>query len=229
MNFQYSFLSIQRNLSAARSVLLGQACAACNTPCVDAPICKGCTLSLVKSPRCPRCAIRQATGVLCGGCASKPPAFDATVCIASFADPLAGLVAQLKFEKRLVLAQWFASQLKMRLNQQLFDAVVPVPLHPLRLQTRGFNQAACIATHLPYVLQHALERLRDTPSQRSVTASQRLSNVKGAFAANKDLTGQHLLLVDDVVTTTATVQAASLALKKAGAASVTVACVARVD
>lgn len=229
MDFQRTLSIIRQNFNASRSVLLGQACAACDTPCVDAPVCKGCTLSLSKSLRCPRCALRQGAGVLCGGCASKPPAFDATVCVGSFVAPLSGLVAQLKFEKRLVLAQWFASQLAMRLGHQAFDAVVPIPLHPLRLQARGFNQAASIAAHLPYRLNHALDRLRDTPSQRSVSAAQRLSNVKGAFAANLDLRGQHILLIDDVVTTTATAQAASLALKKAGAARVTVGCVARVD
>lgn len=229
MDFQRGIFQLHRALHSVRSVLLGQACAACDTPCAEAPVCKACIISLVKTPRCPRCAVVQRHGELCGGCASKPPAFDAAYCIAGFAAPLAGLVAQLKFQQQLVLAQWFAAQMAPALQDLHFDAVIPVPLHPTRLQERGFNQAAEIAKHLPYPLWHALERLRDTPSQRTITAAQRFGNVKGAFGASRDLTGLSVLLLDDVVTTSATVQAASLALKKAGAARVTVVCVARVS
>lgn len=229
MYFQDRFLNAKRTLRAVRSVLLGQACAACDTPCFEAPVCKACTLSLVVSPRCPRCAVVQRAGALCGACVTKPPAFDAALCVSSFSAPLAGLVAQLKFEKHLVLAPWFAAQLAPLLGDQAFDAIIPVPLHPARLQERGFNQSASIAACLPFPLVHALDRLRDTPSQRTVSASQRFANVKGAFAANTDLTGLNVLLIDDVVTTSATVQAASLALKRAGAARVTVLCIARVS
>lgn len=229
MDFQSPMSKLKRSARVMRSVLLGQACAACDTPCFDAPVCKACTMGLLKPPRCPRCAVVQRMGALCGACSTKPPAFDAMVCVSSFAAPLAGLVAQLKFEKHLVLAKWFAAQLAPSLGGQTFDAIVPVPLHFTRLQERGFNQAASIAKHLPFPLWHALERVRDTPSQRTVTASQRFSNVRGAFAASRDLAGARLILIDDVVTTGATVQAASLALKRAGAAHITVACIARVN
>lgn len=177
---------------------------------------------------------------LCGACISKPPAFDAAITLGDFNAPLSGLISQLKFGHRLSLSAWFAGQLdelirlSHRQHQHRFDLIVPVPLHETRLRERGFNQSWEIVKRMqhPALKQHALQRLRDTPSQRSVTAAQRFANVRGAFAWCEPFAapqGLHVLLVDDVVTTTATVQAASKALKQAGAARVTVACVARVS
>jgi ComF family protein len=168
---------------------------------------------------------------VCGACISKPPAFDATVCVGAFAPPLSLLIAQFKFEERLMLAAWFAQLLSLRLKDTTFDLIVPVPLFDARLSERGFNQAWEIVKQIDSSAEkaNALTRLRDTPSQRSVSAAQRFANVRNAFAADDSVRGKRVLLVDDVVTTTATVQSASKALKAAGASHVTVACIARVN
>jgi ComF family protein len=153
------------------------------------------------------------------------------VCVGGFAPPLSLLIAQFKFEERLVLATWFAQLLDIKLKALHFDIIVPVPLFDARLSERGFNQAWEIVKHIDSsaAKQNVLTRLRNTPSQRSVSAAQRFANVRNAFAADDSVRGKRVLLVDDVVTTTATVQSASKALKAAGASHVTVACIARVN
>lgn len=223
--FQHATRSLQ-------ALLLGQRCAACETPCAGAVVCAACTKSvLTHVPRCPCCATPQGKGALCGACISKPPAFDATACVGAFAPPLSLLIAQFKFEERLVLAPWFAHLLDIRLKEVTHDIIVPVPLFDARLVERGFNQAWEIVKQLDSCAAkvNALTRLRDTPSQRSVSAAQRFANVRNAFAADDSVRGKRVLLVDDVVTTTATVQSACKALKAAGATHVTVACLARVN
>jgi ComF family protein len=105
------------------------------------------------------------------------------------------------------------------------DLLVPVPLHESRLRQRGFNQSELLArevgkrTRRP-VLVGALERVRETPSQTGLSPAERVENVRGAFAAVDRLDGRHVLLVDDVCTTGATLYASARALKRAGAASV---------
>jgi ComF family protein len=221
--------------NAARSLqalVLGQRCAACDAPCQASPVCGRCTQFITSAQlRCLRCATGLPVGTSCGACIRKPPSFDAAVTVGHYVDPLRTLIAQFKFNQRLVLAPWFAAQLDARLNGLAFDVITPMALHDNRLRERGYNQAWEIVKHLqlPASKRHLLTRLRDTPSQRSVSAAQRFSNVRGAFVANESLDAQHVLLVDDVVTTTATVEAASQALKAAGAARVTVACLARVS
>jgi ComF family protein len=105
------------------------------------------------------------------------------------------------------------------------DALVPVPLHEGRLRQRGFNQSELLARELGRrvrrtVLAGALERVRETPSQTGLSPAERVENVRGAFAAVDRLDGRHVLLVDDVCTTGATLYACARTLRRAGAASV---------
>ena len=225
--------SLMKHLSA---YVLGQTCAACALPCVGDPVCAACAGAIRTAQRCPSCGIRQFSGSLCGACAVKPPPFEALWCVGDFTEPLAPLIAQLKFQKRLVLARWLAGQMQARLSDQptsaAIDWLIPIPLHAERQKSRGFNQAWELGKYLPYpAAPQALLRTRDTPSQRSVGAQARFANMKHAFAVAPQwqpaLAGKHVLLVDDVVTTTATVTAASAALKAAGVARVSVVCVAR--
>jgi ComF family protein len=167
----------------------------------------------------------------CVACLRNPPSFDAVFALGAYEPPLRGLIAQFKFEQRLVLGAWFAAQLDTVLAGPSFDVIIPMALHDNRLRERGYNQAWEIVRRLahPAAKRHVLTRLRDTPSQRSVSAAQRFANVRGAFAADEPLHGLRVLLVDDVITTTATIEAASKALKAAGAAHISVACLARVS
>lgn len=105
------------------------------------------------------------------------------------------------------------------------DALVPVPLHENRVRERGFNQSELLANELGArvgrpVLAAALNRVRETPSQTGLSPSERVENVRGAFAAAERLDGQHVLLVDDVCTTGATLYACARTLRRAGVASV---------
>ena len=115
-----------------------------------------------------------------------------------------------------------------------FDGLVPVPLHATRRRARGFNQAEVLAQRLGRlldkpVLRGVLRRIRHTPSQTNLTARQRTSNVKDAFSTRKNhrLQGQKLLLLDDIMTTGATVNECALMLKRGGADRVDVVTVAR--
>jgi ComF family protein len=110
------------------------------------------------------------------------------------------------------------------------DAAVPVPLHRRRLRTRGFNQAAELARHLRLPLCHALRRVRATPSQTDLPAAERHANVRNAFALARrvDVRGKCLVLVDDVSTTGATLEACARVLRDAGAREVRAVIAARV-
>lgn len=112
------------------------------------------------------------------------------------------------------------------------DCLIPVPLHPRAYRRRGFNQAERIAIHLGQRIQRpvitkAVARQRDTPAQSSLTAARRAANVRGAFRATADLAGQHVAIVDDVMTTTRTARALADALYAAGTTRIDVYCVAR--
>jgi ComF family protein len=122
----------------------------------------------------------------------------------------------------------------MRLVLEEADLVAPVPLHPRRLRKRGFSQAEALArSAVPRHRRRAIEtrvlrRLRDTPEQAGLGRKERRANVQGAFAA-RSVVGRRVLLVDDVVTTCSTAEAAAEALLDAGAASVEVLALARAE
>jgi ComF family protein len=197
---------------------------------LEAPVCDGCggplEYDLGEASRCPACLARRR-------------AFDRARAAVLYDDHSRELILQLKHADRTDLARLFAGWLA-RAGRDLFedaDAVVPVPLHPLRLLSRRFNQAAEIArplartTGLAY-LPDAVIRKRRTPSQGGRSGSGRRRNVAGAFAVPQRMwrrvEGKRLVLIDDVFTTGATAEACARVLKAAGAARVDVAAVARV-
>ncbi len=144
-------------------------------------------------------------------------------------------VHRLKYHRDLALADILAAQMLPLVREQGWeiDAVVAIPLGKQRLRERGYNQAALVAFPLalgldvPF-LRHALSRTRETRSQVGLSAEERRQNVAGAFkAAGERVQGKTVLLVDDVMTTGATLDAAAQALLAAGAARVYAATVAR--
>ena len=144
--------------------------------------------------------------------------------------PVSRWLKSLKFRENFVLARDLGLLLKGALAEEgPFDLVIPVPLSSKRRRARGFNQSALLARWAWGSFQEILYRQRDTRPQSELSAAERKRNVRGAFALKKplDLSGKHLLLVDDIFTTGATVEECARVLKEAGASRVTVAVVAR--
>jgi ComF family protein len=220
-----------RLISCALPFALPSACAGCGMSGARV-ICIGCAACLEETcARCARCALPLATSEICGQCISAPPAFDAALCLADYAAPADAFVLGLKFHRRLALAGCLASMLARRVlttGVALPDLITPVPLSSRRLATRGYNQAWEIARPLARRLHrpaaaHLLRRSRDTRANAELPAAQRYLNIKGAFEVPRAATVQarHIGLVDDVMTSGATLDAAARALKQAGAARVT--------
>jgi ComF family protein len=174
----------------------------------------------------------------CAACLTRPPAFDRARAILAYDETSRGPILALKHADRLDLVPGFAHWLE-RTGRTLLaetDLIAPVPLHPLRLWRRRYNQAAELARALarrtakPVVVE-ALERSRPTKSQGAMaSARSRRRNVLGAFRIPepKLVAGRNILIVDDVLTTGATAEACARALKRAGAARVQVLALARV-
>jgi ComF family protein len=142
-------------------------------------------------------------------------------------------VHALKYERRRSLARPLAALMRARGADVIdsIDVVVPVPLHWTRRHRRGFNQAEDLARHLELPVSHALRRVRATPTQTGLPAIKRHRNMRHAFAATRAgrrLTGATVLLVDDVSTTGATLEACAQVLKAAGVREVRALTAARV-
>ena len=192
--------------------------------------------------RCRCCALplpaesRDAALLLCGACLRDPPAFDATVVAADYAAPVDQLVLGLKFAGKLALAPLFADRLRDALlrstvgDMPLPSCLTAVPLGGERLRTRGFNQALEIARPLSAALgvpvaARLLVRLRETAAQATLAPPERRLNLRGAFMLQPAMVdavrGQHVGVVDDVMTTGATLDAVATVLKRFGARRVT--------
>jgi ComF family protein len=237
----------------ARSLLTGfadlvwpRACRVCDMRLgANAPsdfLCETCLPELLADPlpACPRCAATVGPHVdLADGCLTCRNAafhFSAAVRLGPYDGRLATAVLRMKSEEYEPLAEELGRQFAMRHRLELLSgkpvAVVPVPLHWRRRWSRGYNQSEAIARGLAADLglpcrPRWLARVRATPTQRALSATERKENVRGAFRAGRGVaTGARLLLIDDVLTTGATADAASTALRAAGVAQVTVAVLA---
>jgi len=211
---------------------LPQDCLLCGSASDDAPLCVPCRSELPALPRgCPRCAMPSPLGEVCGVCLRHPPPFDTTLAAWPYAYPVDRLVRSLKFHGRLALASYFAEALApLVARTDAVDVVIPMPLHPARLAERGFNQAAEIARRLTgnpgartprtKLALQAASRIRRTLPQAELAFGERLRNVRGAFACAIDLGGARVAVLDDVMTTGATLGELAKVLKRAGAARV---------
>jgi ComF family protein len=221
---------------ALAHALLPSSCALCGAQC-NGVVCPPCHAQFVtRTVRCPRCANPVGAadaGRDCAACLSLRPAFDATVAATDYLAPLDRLVLQLKFGGKLALAPWCAQVLRESvLGQRDFvlpDLLCPVPLGPQRLVERGFNQALEIARPLARSLGIGLRarlaiRARDTPAQSGVALDQRRRNLRGAFIVAPDalalVRGQHIGIVDDVMTSGHTLDELAAMFKRFGAARV---------
>ena len=205
------------------SVLFGGSCFVCRGA-ARALLCAQCDAELPRLAEalCPRCALESPGGAVCGRCLTLSPAYDATHAALAYDFPADALVHALKFRGELALAPLLASLLADKLRSAQVDHVVPVPLSVERLRHRGYNQAVEIARHLRGdALELALcERTRDAPPQIELPYDQRQRNVRGAFRCTRALAGARIAVVDDVMTTGATLDEMARTLKAAGAAHV---------
>lgn len=217
------------------TAVLPQSCALCAGHAGRWPICDGCAADLPErdNPSCPRCADDHFGEGECVRCRQSAPAFDGCAAALPYAFPADHLIRQFKYRGRLQLADWFAGWVCAALpDSEGFDVVVPIPLHRSRLRERGFNQSAELARNIARRLGipadlAGCERTRPTPAQAQLDRDARRGNLSDAFACRRNFTGQRILLVDDVMTTGSTADAAARVLKQRGAHRVFVGVIAR--
>jgi ComF family protein len=208
-----------RNLFAR---LFGGSCFLCRGAAADL-LCTPCDADLprVAEPCCPRCALPSPRGEVCGRCLNEAPHYDATVAALSYEFPADVLVHALKFRGELALAGLLGGLLSKQIQTGEIDRVIAVPLSAARLRERGYNQSVEIARQLGAKLDLALcVRERDTPAQMDLPYAERKRNVRGAFRCTRSLAGARVAVVDDVMTTGATLNEVASVLKQAGAARV---------
>lgn len=210
-------------------------CAACREPC-EAPLCEACASSLAElGPACPRCAMPTGdASVTCRRCVREPLELDLVVAPWRFGGQLATAIRRLKFTGATHIARSLAPLWAPALAAAARDAViVPVPLHWRRRLRRGYDHTWLLATHACAAAGLArpeplLRRIRHAAAQSTLPASARRANVRAAFEARGPVP-EHVVLVDDVVTTGSTLSAAAAALRAAGAREVIGIAIARAE
>lgn len=208
-------------------------------------ICFECEQDLpILSHYCQQCAqflpVTEKIDLICGACLQHSPPFDFTHALFPYQAPIIQLIIQLKFRHQLSHAQAFARFFIKAIQKQWYakkplpDLIIPVPLHPIRLRERGFNQALEIAKPIAKALglpidNHGAKRIKHTVAQSSLPARERKQNIANAFSVHRNYTGLSIALIDDVITTAHTVTEISAILKQHGAKRIDVWCCARRD
>lgn len=220
-------MSIYRTTIRALANLLPQDCAVCGQASGDRLVCAACEADLPRlaGPLCPVCALPAPEGAACGACQASPPHFDASIAAFRYAFPVEHLVQELKYRHRLPLAGWLAEALMGRVAAAGVDCLIPLPLSAQRMRERGFNQAQEIARPLAHrlgrpLVSDACARVRDGAPQASLPWKERQANIRHAFECRLDLTGKAIAVVDDVMTTGATLNEFARTLKRHGAARI---------
>jgi len=223
-------LNIRTNIE---QILPAQPCVLCGSMSHDGLWCAACDHALPYhiAAHCPVCALPTPTGEICGLCLKHPPLFARTTAVFSYDFPVDKLIQAMKYGERLALAFAFAKKLASHINKtELPDYVIAMPLHPVRLRERGFNQAQLLASIVARELDLKLltcRRCRDTPPQTALSSRERKTNLRDAFCCEADLTGRRIALVDDVLTTGASLNALAEAVHKCGALEISTWVVAR--
>jgi ComF family protein len=240
-------------LKIIQQILFPPLCLLCDAPVSDHPdrtgmdLCAECSADLpYMMHACAGCALPlppkqgpgpdQVEASLCGRCLQQRPAFDAVKAVFHYQAPVDALILGLKFNGRLSHARLLGQLMSRRLSASGFerpDLLLPVPLHRRRLRERGFNQSMELARHISRGLAVPVEpdvchRQRDTATQSSLPARDRRRNIRNAFVCQRPLQGQHVVVIDDVMTTGSTANELALALRRAGARRVDIWVCARV-
>jgi ComF family protein len=196
-------------------------------------VCRACLNDLPwhSKTSCPQCGL-SSDGNVCGSCLNSPPDFDATKAVFLYAYPVDAMMLSYKYGNSLNLGDTFGEFLAEKISVEdclkNIDLIIPMPMHPQRLKERGFNQALEIAKVLVKNNKEKLDykstiRQTLTPPQASLPLKERVKNIKGAFKVNaevKDMARKSIAIVDDVMTTGASLNELAKTLKKSGAAHV---------
>ncbi len=206
--------------------MLPQHCLLCTAPAATRPLCDDCHAQLPRLTawRCPQCATPTGQGELCGACIAKPPAFASVSAAYVYAWPLATLIQQFKYAGNLALTRLLAEAMCAAGPPEV-DLIIPMPLAPARLRERGFNQALELARIAGAATRtridaRAIRRVRDSAPQAMLPWRERAKNIRGAFVFDTDLSGLRIAVVDDVITTGATLNELARTLRKAGASEI---------
>ena len=205
-----------------------------------AKVCEACQQKVQSIPKevCQRCCCRLSlAGTVCGACLKSPPYYDHVAAMWVYDDLSAHLIQRLKFKEDFATLPYLLEQMSHFLgdhyqSQEWPEAVLPVPLHFSRLWRRGFNQAAILGKVLAKKHQldfydNVLIKTKKTQAQVGLHFSERASNLRAAFEIKRTLPHQHVVLVDDVMTTGSTVHEIAKTLKLQGVGKVSVWVLAR--
>ncbi|MDD2832676.1 MAG: ComF family protein [Methylotenera sp.] len=209
-------------------LIFKQICTLCaNHEGGELSLCPACLADLPwhSAPQCPQCAI-PTDGSICGSCLSATPYFDASYALFAYDYPLDRLLQHYKYQETLHLAHTFATLLSNQVApKQHIDLIIPMPMHRTRIKERGFNQALEIARLVAKQNNIKLDytsaiRTKYTPPQASLAFKDRIKNMRGAFNCHGNLQGFSIAIVDDVMTTGASLNELAKTLKQAGASHV---------
>ena len=201
-------------------------------------ICTDCRLLLpqLENP-CPVCAIpNMSPETRCGQCLSKPPSFDWVICSFLYQKPLDQLINRFKNQRQLIIGRALAELLLADLkhyyvDHKLPDKITATPLFWRKKWSRGFNQSLFLSRYLSRALNiehfNNLGRIAANDEQKKLNRKQRLQNLKHCFTVNGRLDGEHIAVIDDIITTGATANSIANTLKQAGAGKVTAWAIAR--
>lgn len=220
---------VDQSLGSILRLIAPAACRFCGKTDAHAEmdLCADCRMRLPwNTSACPGCAMPAALPVLCAECQRHPRAFDTAWAAFTHAPPVSLAIHALKyraaFDQSRLLGRLMADGLGQR-AEPLPQLLLPVPLHRWRLMRRGYNQALqlarAMASHLDIEIDaHSPKRVRATPAQvDQQTAAQRRRNLRGAFRIDRELSGMHVALLDDVMTTGSTLEELARAAREAGA------------
>lgn len=209
--------------------LLPARCRSCGTKLDRGQLCADCIRDLPWNDcACDRCALPMRVAGTCAQCLQRTPQFDRAWAAFRLETPVQHFVHALKYHADFAQAQLLGEQMATRLQQRsapLPQRLIPVPLHTRRLRRRGYNQALEIARIIGRkcniaVNPHAAARMRATEDQIGQRADARRRNMRDAFSVREDLSGLHVALLDDVMTTGATLDELARACRAAGAAHI---------
>lgn len=225
--------AVHERVMRVAQLAMPQHCELCVANSGRGLLCDACVADLPRlGDCCPVCALPTKNGGCCGACLARPPPWSHTIAALVYAFPVDRLLQQLKYGGRLALADWAGEMLAnavrarsaSRTRSNRPDRLVALPLAAGRQRERGFNQAreiaARVASAIALPLQSPLVRIAGAKPQAALAWKERASNVRGVFRVDTDVRGARIALIDDVMTTGATLGEAARALVQSGAADV---------